>query len=79
MKDLRKEYKVLESKVKKALFNKVRNSELISEFTKTKFIEVNSGNFLELTIIEGELTLININGYHYGLHVLNLDELIDLI
>ena len=74
-----KRYDELEQEVHYALRELIEKSDVVSKHTDTKVIEVNLSNYTELTILHGELTFMDSNGYQYSVHAqTSLDELIGI-
>lgn len=70
----------LEGEVLEALFNEIENSKLESKSVSTKAIKVNIFDYVELVIIDDELTFIDSRGLQYSVFAdCNLTDLIEIL
>lgn len=83
MKNYKKIYRDLETQVLMELRLLIEKSKYVSKHTGDKAIKLNlaSGLFEELAIINDRLTLLCSDGYHYNIFIddINLEDLIDVL
>jgi len=77
---INQKYKDLEALVMGTLTNEILSSNVESKHMDTPVIEVNVFGYTELAIINGDLTFMDGNGYHYSLYSeCDLEDLIDIL
>jgi len=80
MENFKKQYRDLEMRVLNELRNLVNSSQLTSKFMDTKAIEVNVFDYVELVIVNDQLTFLDDSGYHHSLYSeTTLEDLIDIL
>lgn len=81
--NLKKQYRDLETKILRALRNRVEQSEKISKYVGEKAISVHcscQGDYEELAIINDRLTFIDNKGLQYDVFAdCSLEDLIDIL
>ena len=82
MKNLKRGYRDLETRVLSELRDKVNNSNIHSKhITQEKCIEVNVFDYTELVIVDDQFIFLDDKGCHYSLWNgdCNLEDLIDIL
>jgi hypothetical protein len=75
-----KRYDDLEQEVLEALREEIEKSNMVSDHMDTKVLKVNVFDYEELAIINGELTFMDGNGFHYDIYnECSLEDLIDIL
>ncbi len=81
MENFKKQYRDLQTRVFNELRNKINNSTYKSKFTGDNAIEVDTDDYIELTVINHNLTFIDEDGLQYSIFNNNIDfdGLIDIL
>ncbi len=79
MKTLKQRYAELEADVLHELMVKVNDEGKESKFTSSKAIQIDYDKYVELGLADYNLTLFDSFGYHYSLHCVSLEDLINII
>jgi hypothetical protein len=73
------EYRDLEMKVLSSLRDVIIDSNRKSKFASVKAIEVDIEDYIELAIVDEQLTFIDDRGLYYSVFTVSLEDLIDLL
>lgn len=80
MENLKLQYRDLEMRVLANLRHKVKTSKEYSKHLTEKAIKVNISGYVELTIINDQLTFLDYDGQHYSIFSdVTLEDLIDIL
>jgi len=79
-KELKDRHDQLEQDILNALRQEIEDSKTESKHTNSDCIKVNVFGYEELAIIDGVLTFLDDNGYHYGIYSeCSLEDLVDIL